>query len=405
MKSKTLKIMILGGVIFSIFYAKHLVTLDAIENVDVSYTKESSETPGEVLMFKDGVSFGQNEEEDIPLYISQESLEEVPEDLVIEVADPTEKTLTPPPDLKTENKKPDNPFVSNKNSDNKKEETKKTSSNKSSSTTTKKEENKTKEEPKKEQAKPTTPVVVAPTETKSEVKQEVSVEKPQEKPVETPKVEEPVVVAPPVVEPVVPTQPAEPAKPVVEANKFSDIVFIGDSIMEGLSIYTVGNDTVLKDATFIYKNGVSSYNLLNGTISFNGVEQNLVDALVATGKKDFCISLGTNDLVSFNVEQSVDNLFQLCSNIKAKIPDAKITLISTTYVADGKVKGNLSTPNVLMYNYKVKKNASRYDYGYINWAHLINDDYGNLAAKYTTDGFVHLNNDAYKIYTDTLINH
>ena len=58
-----------------------------------------------------------------------------------------------------------------------------------------------------------------------------------------------------------------------------------------------------------------------------------------------------------------------------------------------------------MDNYKVKKKAERCDYGYINWAHLINDDYGNLAAKYTTDGFVHLNEDAYKIYTDALINY
>ena len=48
-------------------------TLDAIENVDVSYTKDSG-TPGEVLMYKDGVSFGQESESDIPLYISQQNL-------------------------------------------------------------------------------------------------------------------------------------------------------------------------------------------------------------------------------------------------------------------------------------------------------------------------------------------
>lgn len=381
MKNKWFKFFILSTAIFAVFAIKHLVVLDAIETTEVSYTEDTS--PNEVLEYKNGVSFRVNNSgTDIPLYISQETLEETPEELVIEVANPEEQTIE----------------VVNEEAKKEKETEKKTTETKQNN----------KSNVNNSSNKSTTSTSTKTTETKKEVEKPKETTKPStDKPVD----KKPVVPAtkPPVEEKTETTIKEEVVKepvqeaPVVEKNVFEDIVFVGDSIMVGLESHAKNNNSRISSAEFIAKGGISAYHLNNNElVTYKDQELNIIDALKLSGRKSIFISLGTNDLVSFDVNTVVENISRLCDLIKTNIPDANINIISTTYVANGKVNGNLSTSNVLMYNYQMKKFAERNEYRYINWSHLLNDDYGNLAEKYSSDNYVHLNEEAYKIYVNAL---
>ena len=383
-KQKILKVFLIGAVIFFAIYSRNFVRLDAITANDVSYVTNNERV--ETLTYRDGVSFNQtNKVQGAPLYVAEQTLEVEPE-LIIELNEETTKeeiveaveevkndtikvetakqetTVKKEEPVKTENKKNPPLIATNKN----------TNSNKKENTKTEVSKNETpkKEEPvKTESVKQPEPVVV-------------------EKPVETPKVEVPVVEQPPVIQ---------------SENKFKNSIFIGDSIMVGLENYSKQNNTQLSEADFVAVGGISIWRMLSETIEYNGTQSTIEDIVVASGKKDIYISLGTNDLILYTPEVVADNLSKLYQKIINKVPDAKISIISTTYVVDNVTKENLNTSTVLRYNYLAKKFAERTGLNYINWAYLLNNNYGNLDAKYSTDNFVHLNNEAYKIYTDALI--
>lgn len=383
-KQKILKVFLIGAVIFFAIYSRNFVRLDAITANDVSYVTNNERV--ETLTYRDGVSFNQtNKVQGAPLYVAEQTLEVEPE-LIIELNEETTKeeiveaveevkndtikvetakqetTVKKEEPVKTENKKNPPLIATNKNTNSNKKENTKTEVSKNE--TPKKEES-----VKTESVKQPEPVVV-------------------EKPVETPKVEVPVVEQPPVIQ---------------SENKFKNSIFIGDSIMVGLENYSKQNNTQLSEADFVAVGGISIWRMLSETIEYNGTQSTIEDIVVASGKKDIYISLGTNDLILYTPEVVADNLSKLYQKIINKVPDAKISIISTTYVVDNVTKENLNTSTVLRYNYLAKKFAERTGLNYINWAYLLNNNYGNLDAKYSTDNFVHLNNEAYKIYTDALI--
>ena len=389
-KQKILKVFLIGAVIFFAIYSRNFVRLDAITANDVSYVTNNERV--ETLTYKDGVSFNQtNKVQGTPLYVAEQTLEVEPE-LIIELDEDTKKEdiVEAVEEVQKETVKTETPKVE---TNTKKEETAKTENKKqNTATTTNKNTNSTqKTESKKETVKTETPKVE--TNTKKEPVKTETVKQPEppvvvEKPIETPKVEVPVIEQPTVIQ---------------SENKFKNSIFIGDSIMVGLENYSKQNNTQLSEADFVAVGGISIWRMLSETIEYNGTQSTIEDIIVASGKKDIYISLGTNDLILYTPEVVADNLSILYQKIIDRVPDAKVTIISTTYVVDNVSKENLNTSTVLRYNYLAKKFAERTGLGYINWAYLLNNNYGNLDAKYSTDNFVHLNNEAYKIYTDALI--
>lgn len=379
-RQKMIKVFLIGAVIFFAIYSRNFVRLDAITANDVSYVNNNERV--ETLTYKDGVSFNPNvKTTGTPLYVAEQTLEVEPE-LVIELneetteeeiveaveevqKETTNKSSTNNKEVKKEEPKKNPPLIAttnkNTNSSNK---SKTETSQKENVTTTKKEET-----VKTEPVKQPEPIV-------------------EEKLVETPKVEQVVVEQPPIIQ---------------SENKFKEAIFIGDSIMVGLENYSKQNNTPLSDADFVAVGGISIWRMLSESIEYNGTQSMVEDIVLASGKKDIYISLGTNDLILYTPEVVADNLSKLYQKIIEKVPDAKVTIISTTYVVDNVSKENLNTSTVLRYNYLAKKFAERTGLEYINWAYLLNNNYGNLDTKYSTDNFVHLNNEAYKIYTDALI--
>lgn len=172
---------------------------------------------------------------------------------------------------------------------------------------------------------------------------------------------------------------------------FDDAVFIGDSVSLKLQNYQAKYGT-FGSATFITAGSFSVKHAVNGTLSltYQGQQMRIEDAIAACGAKKAFILLGMNDVGSVGVEGTMANWEVMLANIREKCPDVEIYIQSGTPIYIPGEKTKLNNKNMDLYNVELKAFAEANGCHFVDIATVMKNDQGGLKENFCSDAYVHL---------------
>ena len=164
---------------------------------------------------------------------------------------------------------------------------------------------------------------------------------------------------------------------------FSDTLFIGDSRTVGLFEY--GD---LGQAEVFANSGMSVFNLFQAQVTLkNGTKQGLDEVLSSNRYGSIYLMLGINELGY--EEQSILRQYRtVVEQIRAKQPQASLILEANLHVTREKAaKSDIyNNRKIDSLNEAIEAIAEETGCRYLNVNSLFDDENGNLAAGYSTDG-------------------
>ena len=212
------------------------------------------------------------------------------------------------------------------------------------------------------------------------------------------------------------TSPALPLSDRVDETYFDDVLFIGDSISEGLFNYAAAKET-LGDARFLTSVSLSATNALWDVSSrsvhprWEGEKMKVENAVPLTGKTKVYLMLGMNDIISVGVDRSAQNFEKLCANILQNAPGTELFVQSVTpIVGEGRTSGEhtLNNETIAQYNEQLKQLCAQNGWHYLDVAEALRDGTGRLNTAYCSDSNgmgMHLNFTGCEAWVDYLYTH
>ena len=188
---------------------------------------------------------------------------------------------------------------------------------------------------------------------------------------------------------------------------FRNSVIVGNSIGNGFALYTKKHtdDPVLKNFQSLTANGYyieGAFEDISSTSRhpfYMGQQRYVWDAIQLMGAKHIFLSFGTTEVQYPSV---LEDYQRLINQIKAVNPDVDITVISATYIYPGKYYGTMTSANVKKFNTAMEQICAANGWGFINVADLLADANGDLNPIYSSDEYIHQNDLAYDIWTNSL---
>ena len=194
-------------------------------------------------------------------------------------------------------------------------------------------------------------------------------------------------------------------------------VFVGDSLSVGFQNFCKQqSDSIASESTYFLakesgsaKAAISSKALTtyaNVMPQYQGKIQYIEDSIsqMADIQKVF-ICYGMNDLVGSTPEQFVQNMETLINRILAKNPNVSIYVLSIPCVMADVQTGHLSNSSIQAANVLLAETCVTKQWGFINTAEYLMNTNLAIHEKYSSDGYVHENNSAYRVWTKVLRNY
>lgn len=206
------------------------------------------------------------------------------------------------------------------------------------------------------------------------------------------------------------TEPAKASSSQKSENKkveqyFSQSAFVGNSVSKGLQMYfDYQGKNFLGHPCMLVQESYSFANDRNGNtrfmISYQGQKYRAKDAIAKAKVKRVFISMGINDLWH-SVSETYQEYVDYVEGIRRKNPDIIIFIQSTTPMCDARKKAFLNNACINALNKKMeqycKKKKNTY---YLDIRQGMTNSQGDL--KYSSDGYVHMTMEGYRIWTNNL---
>lgn len=198
---------------------------------------------------------------------------------------------------------------------------------------------------------------------------------------------------------------------------FEHAVFVGDSLSVGFQNFcSQHSDSIASDSTYflarqsgsakaaISTNALTTY--ANIMPEYNGKVQLIEDSVsqMSDIEKVF-ICYGMNDLVSSSPEQFVQDLKVLIQRILNKNPNVSIYVLSVPCIMKDVQTGNLSNSSIQTANSLLATTCAENQWGFVNIAEYLMNQENTICEQYSSDGYVHENNSAYRIWIKVLRNY
>jgi hypothetical protein len=194
-----------------------------------------------------------------------------------------------------------------------------------------------------------------------------------------------------------------PSCPPVEDDYFDDALFIGDSRMMGLMLYSG-----LTTATFYTEKGINVLNLLTKDIVplTGGGHMTIPEALRGKNFAKIYIKLGLNELGWPSARHFAEEYGKVIDKIRSQQPEAVYYVLSILPVSkDKSTKDKIFTnERIGMFNEEIKRMTWEKGVYYLDAAAGMAGDDGALPADASRDG-IHLNKDYCVSWLDYLRSH
>lgn len=194
-----------------------------------------------------------------------------------------------------------------------------------------------------------------------------------------------------------------PESEAVSDEYFDDAVFIGNSQIEGVSIYSS-----MKNATVLAGKGIMVDTIFTKEVvkTKDGGRITIMDALAKEKFGKVYIMLGANELGWAYDFEFIKQYSKVIDEIKTLQPEAKIYVnaimpVSKTKTNSDKIYNNKNIEN---YNNLILNMTKEKEVYYLDSKEALADEEGNLPEDSTTDG-VHFNSEYYEQWFDYLKTH
>lgn len=199
----------------------------------------------------------------------------------------------------------------------------------------------------------------------------------------------------------------------VDSSWFDDAVFVGDSVTLKLSYYA--DNGSLGDAKFLCA-GSLGYGLAlqdldaEGNVhpTYEGEKYTVDDGIKMLESKKVFIMFGMNDIGLFGIDDSIENMKTLTKRILEKSPEAEIYIQSVTPMLEDMQLSDLNNKSISEFNKKLKAEAEKLGYKYLDVASVMKDKKGNLIPEYCSDPEnmgIHFSDEGCEVWIKYLKNH
>lgn len=194
-----------------------------------------------------------------------------------------------------------------------------------------------------------------------------------------------------------------PESKAVSNDYFDDAVFIGNSQMEGVSIYSS-----MKNAAVLAGKGIMVDTIFTKEV-IKTKDSNRITIISALGLKKFgkiYIMLGANELGWVSDTEFIKQYGKVIDKLKELQPDAKIYVNAIIPVSKAKSNSDkiYNNKNIERFNKLIINMTKEKEVYYVDSKEALADEEGNLPANSTTDG-VHFNSIYYEKWFDYLKTH
>ena len=198
----------------------------------------------------------------------------------------------------------------------------------------------------------------------------------------------------------------QPACGQVDLSYFSDAAFLGDSLTQGMEMYSTG----LPEASYCAYKGIGPSAVVNGTTCTrrDGTKEVPMEALAAQQPKVLYILLGTNVLNRDGDYSSFLTYYRLMLDMVTQtLPNTQIYVQSITPVRPdvrathpGLYKERLCEINNELAAIALEKNCA-----FLNLWEVLADENGDLKAEYAQKDGYHVKPEGYTVWVDYLRTH
>ena len=192
----------------------------------------------------------------------------------------------------------------------------------------------------------------------------------------------------------------------VDRSYFANVCFLGDSLTQGMQIYSTG----LPEASFCAYKGIGPNAVVNSTTCTrrDGVQEIPMEVLTAQQPKVLYILLGTNVLNRDGDYSSFLTYYRLMLDMIAQaLPNTQIYVQSITPVRPevrnshpGLYKERLCEINNELAAIALEKNCA-----FLNLWEVLADENGDLKAEYAQPDGYHVKPDGYSVWVEYLAAH
>ena len=203
----------------------------------------------------------------------------------------------------------------------------------------------------------------------------------------------------------------------IDVNEYiGESAFIGSSIGIGQRMYFnrqgkgfLGNPTMLVVGCYSFYNdtrpsGQITYTAPDGT-EVTDMAKNLIKL---SGVKRVFVNMGTNDIY-MGAKKTSEKYKEYLKGIREENPEVVIFVESMTYATKSTYENGkkyFSDASIDEYNSIMEQYcAENKDMYYIDVTSQMKDAEGGLAAKYCSDGYVHISFEGYRVWTDKLVSY
>lgn len=199
-----------------------------------------------------------------------------------------------------------------------------------------------------------------------------------------------------------PTAEPTPDMSLLPAEWFDDAVFLGDSVsrtLEGYNDYygDLGEPTFLCEYSFSVHSAIHTYM----TVWFRGEEWDALDVIRETGGKKLFIMLGIND-IGLGLDRALAEWEVLLGGIRARDHEITFFVQSLLPMYAGTQVPELNNDLIDAYNEGLQALCERTGSVYVDLAPYFKNDDNALREEFTSDYYVHLNNDGARLWAELL---
>lgn len=195
---------------------------------------------------------------------------------------------------------------------------------------------------------------------------------------------------------------------------FDDALFVGDSVANGLKLYTTMYEKIFQGMVFHTGACYGYHNCLSAVTSssmhplYQGQKRNIWEMVALTNPNKVFIGFGLNDFGCTTTGSVKKCLDKIVANIRAVKPDVEIIILSSGYFTkDGEsYKPNLNDYRTCFrqrdYNQFVLEYCNALGLDYIDVSNCFADEYGYLPKDSSLDNYCHPQIKLYTAWRDIL---
>lgn len=192
----------------------------------------------------------------------------------------------------------------------------------------------------------------------------------------------------------------------VDDSYFDDVVFIGDSLTNGLQLYKS-----VKNAVIISETGLNIESVIHKPLMFNNQSISVTEAIKQANRKKIYTMIGSNGIGWLDNDYMIKLYSEWLNNIKSELPDSIIYVQSVLPITQKLSDANQNKSNALtndkieIYNQALHEMCNKNKFNFLNVAEIFKNENNALPDEASPVDGLHLTSKYYNNWLNYIKTH